>query len=245
MPVRSIVRIDEEKCDGCGACVPSCVEGALQIVDGKARLVKDIYCDGLGACLGECPRGAITTEKREADPFDVKKAMAHVAETKQAQTQPASAGARSTAPAGCPGSMVRQLKRLSSRSDGGDAPAAESELTNWPVQLKLAPPAAPAFQDADLLLVADCVPFAYADFHKKLLRGKPLIIGCPKLDDADSYVEKLAQILTESNARSLTVAHMEVPCCTGLVRIAEAAMRRAGKDIPFDDVTVSIDGRII
>lgn len=208
MPRREIVQIDEAKCDGCGLCVPACAEGAIQIVEGKARLIADAYCDGLGACLGECPRGAITIIEREAAPFDEELA----------------------------GQAATHLLATGSPPSG---------LGNWPVQLHLVPPGAPFLNNADLLLVADCVPFAMVDFHARLLHKRPVVIGCPKLDDANFYVEKLARIIATSNLHSLTVIHMEVPCCTGLVRIAEKALRMSGSEAPLETVTVSIQGRIV
>ncbi|NUQ63969.1 MAG: 4Fe-4S binding protein [Pirellulales bacterium] len=239
---RKIIQIDEAKCDGCGLCVPSCAEGAIQVVDGKARLVSDVYCDGLGACLGQCPRNAITMEDREAEAFDERAAHRHVESLKAGQ-QPRPHG-------GCPGIVVQNLLHgLSKPSPGAPAgrsaePSA-SALGNWPLQLHLVPPHAPFLREADLLLAADCVPFAYADFHRRFLRDKPVVIGCPKLDDGRAYVEKLAAILRQSSIRSLTVVHMEVPCCTGLVRIAETAIALAGADVPIEDVTISIRGEIL
>ena len=234
MAVRKIVTIDEEKCDACGLCVSACAEGAIQIVDGKARLVSDVYCDGLGACLGECPQGAITVEEREAVEFDEQKSLDHVAKI-QAAVKPVSACSGHT----CPGSMARSLE---TRQASPDARHRKSALTNWPVQMSLVPVNAPYFQDADILLAADCVPFAYADFHTKLLPGRALIIGCPKLDDAAHYVDKLADILRSNNVKSLKVARMEVPCCRGLMKIAESAVVISGKNIPFEEVVISIRG---
>ncbi|HYW78381.1 MAG TPA: 4Fe-4S binding protein [Thermoguttaceae bacterium] len=261
MAKRKIVEIDQSKCNGCGLCVPSCAEGAIQIIDGKAKLVADIYCDGLGACLGECPQDAITIIEREANPFDEEAAMQQVARMKATQAQDTTSAAAScpgSAHSGssCPGSRAQSLPIAATGIPTGghacgcetqDASAGEatSQLGNWPVQLQLVPPNAPFLQEADLLLVADCVPFALPDFHQRLLRHRPVVIGCPKLDDTNSYVEKLAAILTASNIKSLTVVHMEVPCCTGLLRIAEAARQVSGLKTPLEDVTVSIRGRIV
>jgi len=233
--IRRIVRIDEEKCDGCGLCVPACAEGAIQLIDGKARLVSDVYCDGLGACLGECPQGAITIEERDANPFDEAAAREHVAALEDSTPE---------VPCGCPGSMVMELEGEPAFGDA-DAGAEPSALRNWPVQLKLVPPNAPYFQGADLLLVADCVPFAVAGFHARFLRGRPVVVGCPKLDDAAFYSEKLAELLRQSEVNSITVVHMEVPCCSGLTRIAEGALAASGKSVEARDVTISIQGEIL
>ena len=231
---RKIIHIDEEKCNGCGQCVDACAEGAIALVDGKARLVSETYCDGLGACIGECPQGAITIEEREAEAFDEEAAKAHAAQ-QAAENEPMACG--------CPGSMVKQIEREASCPHEAAAPA-RSELTNWPVQLTLAPPGAPYLEGADLLLVADCVPFALADFHARVLRGKPVVVGCPKLDNPEFYAEKLTEILKASSIKSLTVVHMEVPCCSALTRIAETALGACGKELPFRDVTVGIEGEI-
>jgi len=236
--IRSIVQIDEEKCDGCGQCVPACAEGAIQIIDGKARLVSEVYCDGLGACLGECPQGAITMEEREADPFDEAATKEHVSQA---------AEAAEPLPCGCPGSMVMQIEPRAAAAAAAPNPSQPqaSALRNWPVQLKLAPTNAPYFQDADLLLVADCVPFAMGDFHPRILRGRPVIVGCPKLDDPAFYADKLTELLRQSSVRSLTVVHMEVPCCSGLSNLAQVALDASGRDIPLKDVTVGIAGDVI
>jgi Pyruvate/2-oxoacid:ferredoxin oxidoreductase delta subunit len=232
---RKIVKIDEEKCTGCGQCASACAEGAIRIVNGKARLISESYCDGLGACLGECPEGAIAIEEREAADFDEKAVEA-------ARSSPAT---HDPAPHACPGTAMRQLNPR--RADGTEnaSPAAESELRHWPVQLKLVAPTALFLKDADLLLAADCVPFALADFHPKFLRGRSVIIGCPKLDDPAFYVEKLTEIFKRSGIRSVTVLHMEVPCCFGLKRIAEAALEASDKKYPIRDVTVSIEGKVL
>ena len=237
--MRKIVKIDEEKCDGCGQCVPSCAEGAIEIIDGKARLVGENLCDGLGACLGECPRDAITIEERPAEAFDEDAVAAHLAP----QAQPGHGGAHQ----GCPGSMMRKL-------NGGAAPAAsagpsgganrESLLGHWPVQLMLLPEQGPIWDGADVLIAADCVAFAAPDFHDHLLAGKTLAIACPKLDDAAFYVEKLTRIFASNEIASITIAHMEVPCCFGLVQIVSQAIDAARSDIPVRKVIVTVDGQI-
>ena len=239
MAVRKIVKIDEDKCDGCGQCIVNCPEGALQIIDGKARVVKESYCDGLGACLGTCPLDAITIEEREADPFDeeaVNKHMAEAEKDKQAALLPTIGG-------GCPGSAVRQMEASSAAA--AVSTGMPSRLGHWPVQLALVPPGAPFLQNADLLLAADCVPFAMADFHERFLRGNAVVVGCPKLDDVQGYVVKLTEILQQSSVHSLTIIHMEVPCCSGLSYIAKMAIEASGRNIPAKEATVSVDGRLL
>ncbi len=233
---RRIVRIDEEKCDGCGTCVPSCVEGALQIVNGKAKLVSETYCDGLGACLGECPQGAITIEEREAEGFDDEAVRRHLEEKDKVTEK---------LPCGCPSATVVQFGGPESAGPASeDSIPCQSALGHWPVQLTLVPPTAPFLQGADLLLVADCVPFAYAGFHQQFLRDHALVVACPKLDDFRAHQEKLAQILRQAEVKSLTVVHMEVPCCSGLVHMAKQAMQSSGKSIPFREVTIGIKGDV-
>jgi len=277
MVTRKIVHIDEAKCDGCGVCVPSCAEGAIQIIAGKARLVADVYCDGLGACLGECPQGAISVIEREADDFDEAAVHARMqrltaieprqsnAAGRGAGCQPAStagqvsnlshsghggcpgAAARSLGPAAAPRALptLPQRPMIRSFSEGEAASGDVPPLANWPIQLHLVPPTAPFLHEADLLLVADCAAFAVAGFQEKLLKRRPLVIGCPKLDDGQAYVEKLSAMIRASQIRSLTVIRMEVPCCTGLVRIAGLARQAAGSDIPLEEVVVSIRGQIL
>ncbi|HCE45394.1 MAG TPA: 4Fe-4S ferredoxin [Lentisphaeria bacterium] len=239
---RKIITIDEDKCNGCGLCVSACAEGAIQLVDGKAKLVSDNYCDGLGACLGECPQGAIAMIERDAAAFDEKEVEKHL--KKQESKQPVQ-----HKHAGCPGMAVMSFNSKDKNPDTGhtqDACAAlNSELTQWPVQLHLVPPVAPYWENADLLICADCVPFAYANFHSELLKGRKLVIACPKLDDTDPYLEKLTAIFKENNIKSITVARMEVPCCGGIVMIAQRALLESGKDIPFKTITVGIHGNII
>ena len=238
---RPIIRIDQEKCNGCGQCVTACAEGAVRIIDGKARLVSESYCDGLGACLGTCPQDAITIEQRQAAPFDEQATSEHLKRLKEKELD-----TPQPLPCACPSAMVRQVKHSPAPLPPGaaDQPAA-SQLANWPVQLHLVPPTAPYLRSADLLLVADCVPFALADFHQRFLRGKPVLIGCPKLDDADSYVAKLTDILNQNEISSIAVLHMEVPCCSGLVYITRQALIASGKTVPAQDVTISINGQVI
>lgn len=244
MGVRDIVKIDKEKCNGCGKCIRACAEGAIQLIDGKAVLVRDDYCDGLGACLGSCPQDAITIEKRNAAEFDEKAVEQHLASSQKSSPAP-------DLPCGCPGSMSKSFsqkpaaaKSVSPSADIMDNPA-DSQLTHWPVQLMLISPNAPYFQGADLLFAADCVPFALSDFHSRFLSGKKLVVGCPKLDDTSIYVEKLAQMLKACNLNSLTVLHMEVPCCSGITRIAKEAVSVSGVAMAFKDVTVGLQGDVL
>ena len=234
MVLRNIVKIDKEKCNGCGLCVTACAEGALKIVDGKAKLVSDIYCDGLGACIGHCPQDAITVEKREAPEFDEKATKQHLAKENAAKMQAAFV---------CPGTMAKQLKEKSKTSL---SPQVEvpSQLSHWPVQLKLVSPMAPYFAGADLLLVADCVPFVMGDFHNRFLKDHSVVVGCPKLDDVEFYIEKLAAIIKANKLNSLTVIHMEVPCCFGLTHIAREAISRSDSKMSFEDVTVDLQGSV-
>ncbi len=245
---RKIIRIDEEKCDGCGLCVPACAEGAIQIIDGKARLVAENLCDGLGACLGDCPRGALTIEDREAEPFDEEAVKAHLEnQGKGAEREVQSEPKVQPVPCGCPGSRMEVIpvRDRRKRGPGGDGSTLQpAELTNWPVQLTLAPVKAPYFEGADLLVSADCVAYTYADFHRRFLQGRTLLIGCPKLDNAEAYLGKLADIIMGSNLQSITVLHMEVPCCSGLVAVVKEAVRRSGKALPLKTVKVGIEGDI-
>ncbi len=231
---RKIVRIDEEKCNGCGICVPACAEGALQIIDGKAKLISEKYCDGLGACLGECPQGAITIEEKAAEEFDEEATKLHL--EKQNHTT-------DELPCGCPSATVTQFERH--ETIGGapiEATNQHSMLSHWPVQLTLVPTTAPFLQGTDVVLAADCVPFAYAGFHQDFLKNHTLLIACPKLDDFQAHLKKLTDILSHSSVKSLTIVHMEVPCCSGLVNMVKQAMQLSGKDIPLKEVTIGIKG---
>jgi ferredoxin len=236
--LRKIVKIDEEKCNGCGVCVPSCAEGALQIIDGKAKLITEQYCDGLGACLGECPQEAITIEEREAEEFNEEAVEHHLHSKEPAQVADG-------LPCGCPSATVTQFeRRISNENPSAKTTEAvvESRLNHWPVQMTLIPPTAPFLQGADLLLAADCVPFAYPSFHQQFLKDHALVIACPKLDDFEAHLSKLTEILRQSESKSLTVVHMEVPCCFGLVHMAKQAILASGKDIPFEEVTIGVRG---
>ncbi len=235
MAMRNIVKIDEEKCNGCGQCVDACAEGAIEIIDGKAKLVSEVYCDGLGACIGHCPEDAITVEQRQAADFDEEATKVHLAKKKSPHEQTDFA---------CPGMMSKELRPKAELTEPG-AVSAASQLSHWPVQLKLVSPQAPYFANADLLLVADCVPFAMGDFHNRFLKDHSIVVGCPKLDDNEFYIEKLAEIFKANKLKSLTVIHMEVPCCFGLTHIARQAVASSGVDIAFEDVTIALDGNVI
>jgi ferredoxin len=244
MATRKIVRIDEEKCDGCGLCIPNCAEGALQIVDGKAKLLSDKFCDGLGACLGHCPQDAITIIEREAEIFDEEAVEVHLHKKDEAKPEPKPQTEPAPLFAGCPSSRPMHFKVSKAVIEKESSPPSLSMLSQWPVQLKLVPINAPYFQDADLLVVADCVPFAYANFHHDFLRGRAVVVGCPKLDDIQYYKEKLTEIFKTNSIKSITVPYMEVPCCFGLVKATEDAIKASGKKIPLKKVKVGIRGDI-
>lgn len=273
--IRRVIHIDEDKCNGCGACVTACHEGAIGLVDGKARLMRDDYCDGLGDCLPQCPTGAISFVEREAAAYDEAAVLANKAAKEQATQQKPHFS-------GCPGSMMRQFNRNTQANAAAENPATghiaaghavagqiaagntsdmpvqqesqsghtaapvvpESQLGQWPCQIKLVPVNAPYFDGAKLLIAADCTAYAYANMHEEFMKGKITIIGCPKLDDVD-YSEKLTQIISNNNIQSVTIVRMEVPCCGGLEYAAKTALQNSGKFIPWQVVTISIDGRIL
>ena len=275
---REIIKIDEAKCTGCGMCVPGCPEGALQVIDGKARLISDLFCDGLGACIGECPEGAITVEKREAEPYDERQVMenivkagpntikAHLAHLKghgeigflkiamdvlsekgidipsEFETKSQHAH-HNHAPSGCPGSRMMEFKKEQSESNAGEV---SSQLQQWPVQLHLVSPRAPYFENADVVLAADCTAYAVGDFHQRFLKGKALAIACPKLDDGqDIYMAKLIAMIDEAKINTLTVVMMQVPCCGGLLRLVQQAMAQASRKAPVKKIIVSVKGEIL
>ena len=251
--LRKIVKIDPDKCNGCGECVPSCAEGAITIVNGKAVLAAENLCDGLGACLGECPMGAITVEEREADEFDEAAVEKHLAaQGKPAPShapQPALAPPHHHAGGGCPGSRAMSFARpvLSEVDRPQETTASgsrQSQLGQWPVQLSLVSTTAPYFQGADLLITADCVPVAYAGYHEDFLKGKAVVMGCPKLDDNNFYTQKLTDLFSKSDVRSITVLRMEVPCCGGIALAARQALANSGKQIPYREITIGIQGDI-
>jgi len=248
--LRKIVKIDQDKCDGCGLCVPSCAEGAIKMINGKAVLSADNLCDGLGACLGDCPRDAITVEEREADEFDEAAVEQHLAAQgkpaplHQHAPQQAAPAQHSHAGGGCPGSRAMSFDRPQETVSTTPGGSRQSQLAQWPVQLHLVSTTAPYFQDADLLITADCVPVAYAGYHEDFLKGKAVVMGCPKLDDNNFYQQKLTELFSKSDVKSITVLKMEVPCCGGIAVAARQALAASGKQIPYKEVTIGIKGEI-
>lgn len=274
MVKRDIITIDEKKCNGCGACIPGCPEGALQVIDGKARLISDLFCDGLGACLGTCPQGAITVENREAEPYNEFKVMdnvvlagpnvikAHLKHLKdhnemvfyqqaldylkERKMEVPDLSDTPNLACGCPGTMQKDLRNEKKEPAPVSNVNLQSKLNNWPIQLTLLNPNAPYLSNADLLIAADCTPFAYANFHERFLKDKILIMFCPKLDkNLDEYVDKLTAILKTQNIQSITLLHMEVPCCGGVEAIVTKALQNANVNIIIKDYTISINGELI
>lgn len=272
MSKRKIIEINRDKCTGCGLCIPNCPEGAIQIIDNKARLISDLFCDGLGACIGHCPESAITVIEREAQKYDEKQVMENIIkqgpntikahlkhlkdhgqdeflnialETLKAKKIPAplldEPGHQAHS---CPGMRMMNLTKSKTEKNNNDDLKLDSQLSNWPIQLKLIPPNAPYFKNADLLIAADCSAFSYPNFHNKFLKNKILIIACPKLDDTELYLAKLTQIFRENNIKSITYTHMEVPCCFGLIPVIEEALDASGKKIPFEKINIGINGEI-
>ena len=240
--MRKIIEIDEELCDGCGQCVPECAEGALEIIDGKARVVADKFCDGLGACIGECPNGALKIVEKEVDEFD-EEAVEGYLKKKEEERKPAG----DTLACGCPSTQVQTFIPSISCQKANDPvgqSGAESNLSHWPVQIHLVPPTAPFLKDASLLVAADCTPIAYPRFHEDFLKGKVVMVGCPKFDDVQVYLDKFAQVFKANNIKDINVLIMEVPCCSGLPGILKKAMDMAGKNIPMRQVVISARGKI-
>jgi ferredoxin len=269
---RKIIEIDEEKCTGCTECIPNCPEGALQVIDGKARLVSDLFCDGLGACVGHCPTGAMEVVERKAEPYDEARVMENIVKAgpntiaahlkhlndhgateyydeavnylkKKGLPVPTE---KKTLACGCPGSAVRDLSpRQEAAEETSTGGPRASRLRNWPIQITLVPPAAPYLKGADLLISADCVGSSHPNFHDELVQGRVLLIGCPKLDDADAYLDKLTEMFKVNTPKSVLVAHMTVPCCSGMVQIAREAIKASGRTIPFAEVTIGLDGKVV
>jgi len=256
MARRKIITIDEQKCDGCGVCVPNCPEGAIQIIEDKARLVSDLYCDGLGACIGDCTQGAISIEEREVEPYDEGRVIKNIVGQGDAVIAAHLRHLQSHGETEYLKQATDYLKKegikvpefaLASEEEaeegkGQAAYSGKSQLAHWPIQINLVPVSAPFLNNAQLLIAADCVPFAYAPFHDQLLKGKVLLIGCPKFDNPQAYLDKLTQIIEENDIKSITVAHMEVPCCFGLVRLVQEAIKRSNRTVPFASVNITVKG---
>jgi NAD-dependent dihydropyrimidine dehydrogenase PreA subunit len=239
---RKIIEIDEELCTGCGQCVPSCAEGALEIVNGKAKIIADKMCDGLGACLGECPTGALRIIERKADEFDEEAVEAFLAQTETAEKNQDIA-------CGCPSTQIQTFAPIASHPGSRVLPApeagSESALSHWPVQIRLVPPKAPFLKGADLLVLADCVSIAYANLHKDLINGKIVMMGCPKFDGAQSYIDKFAEIFKTAGINSITTVYMEVPCCSGLPMIVKKGLEASRQTIPMTDIIISTRGKVL
>ncbi len=241
---RKIIEIDPERCDGCGLCVPSCAEGAIQIIDGKATLAAEKYCDGLGACLGECPNDALHIIEREAEDFDEQA----VEEYLKGRQQPVGPQSETKLPCGCPSTTLQTLAPLASCQEANQPKtqtAPESALGHWPVQIKLVPPTAPFLKKADLLVLADCTALAYPNLHRDFLQGKVVMMGCPKFDDVQEYIQKFTDIFKEADINSVTTLIMEVPCCSGLPWIVKQAMEKAGKNIPLAEKIIGVRGQLL
>jgi ferredoxin len=236
---RKIIQIDEEKCDGCGVCTPSCAEGAIQIVDGKARLIAEKFCDGLGACLGECPQGALQVIEREADDFDEQAVEKHLKEAEQEKPPEV---------CGCPSARLQTFAPAKNCREANEPVSREpdaSALSHWPIQIRLVPPTAPFLKGADLLVAADCTPMAYPNFHRDFLKGKVVMMGCPKFDEVQAFIQKFADIFKTAGVKSVEVVTMEVPCCQGLPIIVKKGMESAGKKIPLSQTIIGIQGEIL
>lgn len=243
---RKIVEIDEERCNGCGLCIPSCAEGAIAIVDGKARLIADKFCDGLGACLGECPQDALRVIEREADEFDEEAVEEHLKAVPQPETTLTTDPVGASMPCGCPSTQIRTFEETQPSCPGSrvrQVVQGRSQLTHWPIQIHLVPPTAPFLKNADLLVLADCVGVTYPNLHEELIKGRVVMMGCPKLDDGQAYVDKFKQVFLQADLQRVTVAMMEVPCCAGLRYIVEQAKREAGVSTPVEQVVISVKGK--
>jgi NAD-dependent dihydropyrimidine dehydrogenase PreA subunit len=240
--MRKIIEIDEELCNGCGQCVIACAEGAIQIIDGKAKVISDNLCDGLGACIGDCPEDALKIIEREAVDFDEEAVEVHLAKQKKETGEP------ETMACGCPSSQIQEFPGASpceAANKPSTVTSGESALSHWPVQIKLIPPTASFLKGADLLVTADCVPVAYPSYHSDFLKGKTVMVGCPKLDDAQEYIDKFAEIFKVADLKSITCLIMEVPCCSGLPMILKKAMEKSGIQMPIEEVVISARGKIL
>jgi NAD-dependent dihydropyrimidine dehydrogenase PreA subunit len=242
--LRKIIEIDEELCDGCGQCIPSCAEGALEIVDGKAQIIADKLCDGLGACLGECPTGALRVIEREADEFDEEAVEEHLAEKEEEIAKEKQHISR-----GCPSTKIQTFVPIESHHEAQIPNAmgtkGESVLSHWPVQIRLIPPKAPFLKGADILVLADCVAVAYSRLQSDLIKGKVVMMGCPKFDGAEEYIQKFAEIFKIAGIKSITTVYMEVPCCSGLPMIVKKGLEMSGQSIPMNDVIISTRGKLM
>ena len=239
--LRKIIEIDEEKCDGCGQCIPACAEGAIQIVEGKARIVKDMFCDGLGACMGECPNDALKIIEREADEFDEEAVEKHLAKAEKNQIK------ELNLPCGCPSTKIQSFVLPESGFVAIKPAAGElvSSLSHWPVKIRLVPANAPFLKGADLLVLADCVSVAFPALHRDFLKGRAVTMGCPKFDDVQEYIDKFAEIFKTADIKSITVVTMEVPCCSGLPMIVQKGMETSKKKIPVEEIVISARGKIL
>ena len=236
--IRKIIEIDETLCDGCGQCVPACAEGAIQVIDGKARVIADKLCDGLGACLGECPVDALKIVEREADEFDeeaVEEHLQSVGEKEEKEAPPLECG--------CPSQQMKTF--VVDKPAGRSSAAGFSALTHWPIKIRLVPPKAPFLKNADLLVLADCVGVAHTSLHQDLLAGKVVMMGCPKFDNADEYIQKFADVFKTADIKSVTVATMEVPCCSGLPWIVKKGLEKSGKTVPLSEIVIDPKGNIL
>lgn len=240
---RKIIEIDEERCDGCGNCVIACAEGALKIIDGKARVISDNLCDGLGACMGDCPQGALNIIEREAEEFDESAVENHL------ESRATRAEEQDAMPCGCPSTQIQSFAPTGNCQSANiprtQEPPARSALSHWPVQIRLIPPTAPFLKGADLLVVADCVPVAFPTLHQDFLAGKAVMVGCPKFDDAQEYIDRFAEIFKTAGIKSVTTVVMEVPCCSGLPSIVKKGMEKVGVQVPSKQVTISTRGEVL
>lgn len=242
--IRKIIKIDEELCNGCGQCILACAEGTLELVDGKAKVISDNLCDGLGACIGECPTGALTIEQREAEEFNEAAVEKRLAEIERKKTEIKS-GVR---PSGCPSAQIMEFgagKTAPPSVDMDIDSLSESELTHWPVKIRLVPSNAPFLNDADVLVLADCVPAAYPDLHKHLIKGRAVMMGCPKFDDAQQYIDKMEKICLHGGIKRLTSVIMDVPCCSGLHHIVREGRKASGMNIPLEEIVINRRGKIV